>query len=45
LAVPEIPRNAVGVMAQNQCRLHKNPTPRCGHKSVAGRFRPNRICI
>ena len=45
LAVPEIPRNAVGVMAQNQCRLHKNPTPLCGHKSAAGWFRPNRICI
>ena len=45
LAVPEIPQNTVGVMAQNQCRLHKNPTTRCGHKSVTGRFRPNRICI
>jgi hypothetical protein len=45
LAVPEIPRYAVGVMAQNHCRLHRNPTPLCGHKGVAGRFRPNRICI
>jgi hypothetical protein len=45
LAVPEIPRNAVGVMAQNHCRLHKNPTPLCRHRSAAAEFRPNRICI
>ena len=45
LAVLEIPRYAVGVMAQNQCRLHKNPTPLCAPKSAAGRFRQNRICI
>jgi hypothetical protein len=45
LAVPGIPRYAVGVMAQNQCRVHKNPTPLFDTVNVIGQRRPNRICI
>ena len=45
LAVPGIPRYAVGVMAQNQCRVHKNPTPLSGRFNATGQFRQNRICM
>src|ERR1019366_7172385 len=45
LAVPGIPRYAVGVMAQNQCRVHKNPTPLFDTFNVIGQRGPNRICI
>src|ERR1019366_6347518 len=45
LAVPVIPRYAVGVIAQRHRRVHKNPTPLCGREIFTGQCRPNRICI
>ena len=45
LAVPVIPRYAVGVIAQKHGWVHKNPTPLSGRDISTGQCRPNRICI